>query len=331
MENLFTRIGRMAFLLILGICVVAYVALGFFYWQQGEKQIELEEQIAKTSAIVSKPLPSAEKLNAEYDKVNEALIPLETPEALEKVVKIAQRSGIDIDPGSTMFNIPPPSSPGEQKIGENTYQVLALRDIKVQGDHESVMAFVSDLDSGKTLQTMVLRKISITYIDISYEGEEAARREEFRNISAAVLGMMADNALDEIPDPLSYDGGAATNYMGDDTDTENVTEGFPDIVTTVAEKGYTGLDIPKDGYVLRNHDRISTDNTTQFESVNYIGVLTTRYYYTCETDGTVRQFDGPDVATAAEYLGSEGSRTDTIAKVDVDLYSKPLEEEKKEE
>ncbi len=326
MENLFTRIGRMAFLLTLGICVVVFVALGIFYWQQGEKQIELEEQIAKTSAIVFKPLPSVEKLNEEYDKVNLSLAPLSTPEALKRVVGIAEESGIDIDPGSTMFNIPPPSPPGEQKIGGNTYQVLVLRDIKVRGDHESVMAFVSDLNSGKTLQTMVLRRVSISYIDVNYGDEEAARREEFRNVSAAVLDMMADNALDEIPDPLSYDGGMATNYMGDDSGTENVAEGFPDIVTTVAEKGYTGLGIPKDGYVLYEYDRISTDDTTQSESVNYIGVLTTQYYYTCETDGTVRQFDGPDVATATEYLGSEEYRTDTDATVSVDLYSKSLEE-----
>ena len=96
MENLFTRIGRMAFLLILGICVVAFVALGFFYWQQGEKQIELEEQIAKTSVIVSKQLPRAEKLYAEYDDVNRYLTPLETPAAIQKVVDIAEETEVHV-------------------------------------------------------------------------------------------------------------------------------------------------------------------------------------------------------------------------------------------
>ncbi|MFC1903784.1 hypothetical protein ACFLW9_02755 [Chloroflexota bacterium] len=331
MENLFARIGRMAFLLILGVCVVTYVALGIFYWQQEGKQRVLEEQIAKTAAIVSKPLPSTEKLYDEYDKVNISLTPLEISEALDKVVGIAEENGINVDPRSQMFIIPPPSPPGERKIGENTYQVLALRDIKVQGSHESVMAFISDLDTGKTLPTMVLEEVSISFVDVKYEGDEAARREEFRNISAAVIEMMADNALDEIPNPLSYDGDTATNYMGDDPDTENVTEGFPDIVTTVADKGYTGLDTPRDGYILYEHDRVSTDNTTQFESVDYIGMLTTQYYYTCEADGMVRQFDGPDLETATEYLGSEEYRTDTVATVSVNLYSKTLKEEEKKE
>ena len=140
------------------------------------------------------------------------------------------------------------------------------------------------------------------------------------NVSLAVVDMMTDNGLSAIPNPMNFAGGIATNLMGDDPDTEETVEGFPDYTTAVVDKGYTGTGniTPSDGYVLYEHDRISTDNTTQFETVSYVTTLTTRYYYTCEADGTVRQFDGPDVATATEYLNIE-----TVAALDVDLYTKP--------
>jgi len=134
------------------------------------------------------------------------------------------------------------------------------------------------------------------------------------NVSLAVIAMMTENGLSVIPASLEYAGGIATNDMG-----STLTTGFPDITATAAEKGYTGTGTPRDGYVLYKHDKISADNTTEFETVSYIPLLTTEYYYTCEADGTVQQFDGPDVATAIEYVDIE-----TVATLDVDLYAKPL-------
>lgn len=315
MENLFARIRRMAFIVIIGVCLIIYVGFGFVYLQQGPKQEDLEEQIHKTMLIVSKPLPSMEKLQAKYDEVNLALAPLAVPDALEMIVGIARESGIDVDPANGKFHIPPPSAPKETKMGEGTYRILSLQHIRVQGDYDSVMSFVSDLDSGKTMQTMVLRRVELSQIEIKFPEEEAARRAEFREVAAAVIDMMASNGLTEIPNPINYDGGAATNDM----------MAFTDNTTTAAEKGYTGMGTPKDGYLLYQHDQISADNTTEFETVSYITMQNTQYYYTCEADGTVRQFDGPDVATATEYLGSEEVKIRTVATLDVDLYTKPAE------
>ena len=325
MDNLIARIRRMGFLVLIGILIIIYIALGFIYLQQGTKQVDLSEQIAKISVIVSKPVPGAEKLRAEYDEMNLSLSPLAVPEVLEAIVNIASENGINVnEPGK--FNIPPLGSPVERKVGEGTYLVLSVGGIKVQGDYESVMAFISDLDSGETMKNMVLRKVDIRQVEVAYEGEEAARRTELREVSAAVLAMMADNGLAGIPGPKNYDGDVATNYMGDDPDTEEEVEGYPDTATTAVEKGYTGTGTPKDGYLLYQHDLISTDNSTEYVTVDYFNVLTTRYYYTCEADGTVRQFDGPDVNAATEYSGSEESRTETIAILGVDLYIKPSEE-----
>jgi hypothetical protein len=57
--------------------------------------------------------------------------------------------------------------------------------------------------------------------------------------------------------------------------------------------------------------------------MNYIDKPVTEYYYTCEADGTVRQFDGSDVDTAAELFGSEETVYETVAKFALELYSKP--------
>jgi len=324
-KGLLNRFWPTGVLFLLGFVVIIYIGFGVLYLQQGPKQKDLREQITKISIIVSKSLPPATELRAEYDEVNRSLSPHTVPEVLEIIVGIARESGINVDPGSGKFYIPPPGGYTEQKIGEGSYQVLSLSSIRAQGDFDNIMAFISDLDSGETRKNMVLKKVDMRQVEIGYGDEEVDRRAKFRDVSSAVIALMADNNITEIPNPKNYDGGVATNYIGDDPNTEEVTEGFPDTTTTAAEKGYTGIGTPKDGYVLYQHDLISTDNTTEFETVNYIDMLTTQYYYTCEADGTVRQFDGPDIATATEYLGSEEFRIEIIAILDVSFYTKPSE------
>ncbi len=311
MKNLLARIGKMGFLIVVGIFLIIYIALGFLYFQQGAKQEDLRERINNLRIVVSKPLPPADELKAEYDEVNRFLSPLEVPVAIAVLVDIAEKNGINADPDSGKFNVSPPGSLATREVGGSTYQILSFKSIKVRGDYDSVMAFISDLDSSKTMKTMVLKKVDISWEERAVNAEEKVRGEELRNVSLAVIAMMTDN-ITEIPNPINYAGGIATNYMGDNPDTEGTVEGFPDITTTAAEKGYTGTGTPRDGYVLYEHDKISMDSTSHFETVSYIPNLTTKYYYTCEADGTVRQFDGPDVATATEYPSNkwEARRTE---------------------
>ena len=325
MENIMARLRRMGGLFLIGFIVIIGLALGLLYLQQGAKQKEFEAQIANLSVIVSKPLPSAEKLQEEYEEVNRALAPLTIPAALDIIVGIAEKSGINVDPDAGKFNIPPPGLPTQKMMDEGNYQILSLTNIKVQGEYDSVMAFIADLNSGKTLPTMVLTKVDIIQIEVPYTGEEADRRTEYRNVVAAVTAMMADNNITEIPEPIKYIRAIATNYMGDDPATADIIEGFPDITTTAAEKGYTGTATPKDGYMLYLHDKINPDDTTVFAAVSYITMLQTEYYYTCETNGAVTQFDGPDVLTATRYFGSQETKTETIATISADIYTKPVE------
>ena len=184
------------------------------------------------------------------------------------------------------------------------------------------MAFISALDSGTALETMVLRKVVFNQQLVLVGGEEGDRRAEFRNVASAVKAMMTDNGLSQIPNPMNSAGGIATNLMGDDPNTVGTAEGFPDTTTTAVQKGYTGNLTPRGGYVLYKHDKISADDSAQYETVNYLTTLTTKYYYTCEANGAVRQWDGSNIITAAEYLGIEQSKIELRANVDVDIYTK---------
>jgi len=304
-KNLLDRFWPTGALVIFGFFLIIYIALGILYFQQGVKQGDLEKQIAKVSAIVVKPMPSAEKLQAEYDEVNHNLAPLTVKAALDIIVNIAEESGIEVDPDSGELRIPPLSSPREEKMDGGSYQVLPFKNIKVQGDRDNVMAFISALDSGEKMETLVLTGLDIKQAEFRATAEEQTRRGEFRNMSLVVMDMMTDNDLSALPNPMDFAGGVATNFMGDNPNTWGTTEGFPDNTTVAADRGYTGTETPRKGYVLYEHDKITTDATDNFTTTSYISMLETEYYYTCEADGTIRQFDGPDVTTAAEYPKSE--------------------------
>jgi len=304
-RNLLDRFGPTGVLVIFGFFLIIYAALGILYFQQGVKQGDLEEQIAKISAIVVKPPPSAEKLQKEYDDANDALTPMTVKEALDIIVDIAEESGIEVDPDSGELKISPLASPREAKMDEGSYQVLSFKDIKVQGDYDKVMAFVSALDSPEKMETLVLTRVDIKQVEFKATAEEQTRGEEFRDMSLVVMDMMTDNELSAIPNPMDFAGGVATNFMGDNPNTWGTIEGFPDNATVAAERGYTGTETPRKGYVLYEHDKITTDATDNFTTTSYTSMLETEYYYTCEADGTVRQFDGPDVTTATEYPKNE--------------------------
>ncbi|GAH62299.1 unnamed protein product, partial [marine sediment metagenome] len=166
-KNLLIRFRQSGVLVLIGFFLIIYIAFGFVYWQQGSEQRELEEQSAKISLILIKPLPSEEKLRAEYDNVNLALAPMTDSDAIELLVDIAEKSGIDVDPDSGKLVVPS-ARVGEEKVGGGTYQVFSFKNISVQGDYSNVIAFISDLDSGETpeTKTMVLKKVTIGQIEV---------------------------------------------------------------------------------------------------------------------------------------------------------------------
>lgn len=184
-KNLLIRFRQSGVLLFTGFLLIIYISFGFVYWQQSTKQKGLEEQNAKIGVIVAKPLASKEELKADYDEVNSALAPMTASDAIAILVGIAEKSGIDVSEGSDSFNVPSanPREGREETVGEGTYQVFSFTNISVQGDYDSVMAFISDLDSGTTQETMVLKRVNISQTEVEViieepEGEEEAEGEE---------------------------------------------------------------------------------------------------------------------------------------------------------
>ncbi len=324
LKGILVRLWPSGALIIGGFLLIIYIAFGILYMQQEAAQRDIGKKIDQVNAVLIRQLAGAEELQANVAEAEKYLEPRTSDNVVAKIVGIAQKSGIDVSTEANNLRIPLISDVQFKpvKVGGGNFKVLSINSIRLQGSRDSIMAFLSDLDAGTTLGNMVLKSVSITEIDVPYTGEEGTRREEFRLVIAAVGMMLADNNLEEIPNPMSFAGGEATNIMGDDPDTKGIAEGFPDAVTTAEEKGYTGAGSPRAGYVLYRHDLISADNTTKFKTVDYISVLKTGYFYTCEADGTVRQFDRANLSSAKEYFGSEGVRVELVATVDVDIYTK---------
>ena len=112
-------------------------------------------------------------------------------------------------------------------------------------------------------------------------GETEAAGTEFANVQSAVVAMMVDNGLSELPNAVNV------------TATDNMSL-FPDSSSqagTTAKQydpdgdAYSGSD--KDGYILYEHD-IQADNSTT-PTVNYVATEMTRGTYTVDSLGTVTQ------------------------------------------
>ena len=171
-KNLLLRFRQSGTLVLIGFFLIIYIAFGFVYWQQGSQQKELNGQIAQISGIVDKELADREELEAKYDDTNSDLTLItDSGDAIEKIVDIAEKSGIDTDPNSGKLRIPS-AVVREEKVGGGTYQVFSFKNVSVQGDYDSVMAFISDLDSGTTQETMVLKRVDIRQVEVGGEGSE---------------------------------------------------------------------------------------------------------------------------------------------------------------
>jgi len=162
-QNLITRMRRTAVLFIVGIILIIYIGLGFVYWQQGAQQREFMTQITKLSAILAKPLPPIAELQAECETANKALAPMTDKEAIDTLVSIAEKSGINTDENTGKFSIPQVIL-GSRTVGGGNYPLMSFKGISVSGNYSNVMAFINDLDSGETLKTMVLTAVNLNKV-----------------------------------------------------------------------------------------------------------------------------------------------------------------------
>ena len=112
-------------------------------------------------------------------------------------------------------------------------------------------------------------------------GEQEAAETELHNVQLAVTSMMLENGITTITTPINEAGDIAVNDM----------TAFPDVTTEWT--GHSLEDVL--GYRLYEHDMTAdglgpASIPTAGPTVNYVTVETTTYFYTCEADGTVKQW-----------------------------------------
>jgi len=105
-------------------------------------------------------------------------------------------------------------------------------------------------------------------------GEEEARTVEYNTVRLAVTALMVENGLADIPDPSNA-------YAVLSTATNKMDE-FPDTTATLLTKGANAA-----FELAAGDDSIKTVNTVSTNPLTY--------YYTCEADGTIRQFNMDDL------------------------------------
>ena len=126
-------------------------------------------------------------------------------------------------------------------------------------------------------------------------GEEEARETEFQTVQSAVHSMMVDNEISSIPNAVVWTDSTtgAEDDMGAFPDATSVG-GSADKTADTSGVAYTAVDAA--GYLLQDHDK--TGGGVAGPYVDYVAISTASYYYTVETDGSVRQWDTTDCSTA---------------------------------
>ena len=116
-------------------------------------------------------------------------------------------------------------------------------------------------------------------------GETEAAATELTNIQTAVIAMMTDNQLSELPIPVAV----ATNDMfafPDATSSDSLPAVNPGKAKDADGTDYT-FPGDNDGYVLYQHDL--TADTDNASLVNYVATRNTKGTYTVDASGTVKQ------------------------------------------
>ena len=128
-------------------------------------------------------------------------------------------------------------------------------------------------------------------------GEDEAAETEFSNVQTAVIAMMTDNELSELPVPI----GTSTNDMSL----------FPEVTATLDDKGAdaafvlaAGSPAEVPGYLLYGHQLvIDVDGDGVYtaldgdavRTVNYVATRYTTKYYTVDVYGTITQHDSAGI------------------------------------
>ena len=141
-------------------------------------------------------------------------------------------------------------------------------------------------------------------------GEEEARKTEKKNVELAIAMMMEENEITSIPNPHVYtglDGNAIRDMTAfpdslSDDGTNGGADGGKKFDPNDDPYDHTAVGDDLQGYILYQHDIIADSADTASTLVNYLPKSTTKYWYTVDSYGKVRQWSDDDTSVAGnEY------------------------------
>jgi hypothetical protein len=182
-------------LILIGVVIVAFVALGTVYSQESDKQSQLDQDLAQAQLILSKSSSNfqAEKqeLNdkmsqakAEIDVLKPVLSPsIESIEAVDSLFKIAQNCNMVI------LNVAA-TVPAKDKLNGANYATVQLT-VKVQGQQTNILGFLTEWT--KTNPTGVIQSVETA---LSVSKNPATTDNTTANTTDNTTDSVTDNTTD---------------------------------------------------------------------------------------------------------------------------------------
>ena len=142
-------------LLVGGIYLLLFAALGASWFVAQSSQTGLQDQINRQSAILERAVTRGEEVETEYEEVQEAIpkADLQETDIFRDIFTIAERNGVDI---TMTFQ-----GRGQEQLGTQVYQALTFQ-LNAIGNQESVLAFFDDMDVTQSLlETLIVKNASL--------------------------------------------------------------------------------------------------------------------------------------------------------------------------
>ncbi len=172
-QPLTARFWGLVMPILIGLMVIVLIGLAVFYFQEKRGQSALEEQITEYKNLINLYTEPTEELKSRYKEAEDVLHSTESTEDVTlAVLNLAEAHGFDVSAESTEISFGATGVKPE-KIGGSNYDVITLQ-LTISGDHEKVMAFISDMDLMPTLKSLVVRSLTI-----NQTGEETSAELKF--------------------------------------------------------------------------------------------------------------------------------------------------------
>ena len=147
--------------IMIGVFILILAAMGIFYLQQQRDRDSLDEQLDQLRDLVATPVVISEELKQKYAEAQEAIpSELEMGDVVSHILDIATENGFDVSPGAKDVTITWSDTPRKENIEGTSYQVFTF-ELKVSGEYDRVIYFVSDVDSTLVMKTLVIEDLDI--------------------------------------------------------------------------------------------------------------------------------------------------------------------------